>query len=240
MAPRSLRNGCPAGGPRSPPTLPTVRLGASEHGRFPQVLSALRHFGSGGGQGPARPGLRHSTGLGGPGHGGLGGRAQDRAGLASDWPQPAPGPRPPPTRGEKPCRTTAPPQALRRGRRRAAHAQEAGRRPHTRRTGRRRQNRVQDGGARGEEGKLRAREARSAGSRAQVPVPQRRARSRGSPPVRPTALTADCLCFSSRSPSGGLCLRCLQPCAFRSSSGPLRSSGCPRRSPSQAAVPAAR
>lgn len=245
MAPRSLRNGCPAGGPRSPPTLPTVRLGASEHGRFPQVLSALRHFGSGGGgQGPARQGLRHSTGLGGPGRAtvgwaGLGGRAQNWDGLASNRAlDPPPAPRP------AAGRSRSAPLTLRKssGGAGAAHAQEAGRKRHTRHTGRRRQNRDQDGGARGEEGKLRVREARSAGSRVQVTVPQRRARARarGSPPVRPTALTADCLCFSSRSPSGGLCLRCLQPCAFRSSPGPLRSSGCPRRSPSQAAVPAAR
>lgn len=182
------------------------------------------------------------AGRAGPRWAGLGWARRESSELGRTGLQPGFGP--PPAPRPAAGRSRSAPLTLRRssGGAGAAHAQEAGRKRHTRHTGRRRQNRDQDGGARGEEGKLRVREARSAGSRVQVTVPQRRARARarGSPPVRPTALTADCLCFSSRSPSGGLCLRCLQPCAFRSSPGPLRSSGCPRRSPSQAAVPAAR
>ncbi|XP_010560376.1 PREDICTED: basic salivary proline-rich protein 1-like [Haliaeetus leucocephalus] len=97
MAPGSLRNACPAGGPRFPPTLPTVRLGASEHTRFPQVFSALRHFGSGGRPGPARQGLRHLTGLGGPGGAMVGWAGRERSGLGRTGLQPASGPHP---RGE--------------------------------------------------------------------------------------------------------------------------------------------
>lgn len=190
----------------------------------------------------ARPQALDWAGRAGPGHGGLGWARRESSELGRTGLQPGFGP--PPAPRPAAGRSRSAPLTLRKssGGAGAAHAQEAGRKRHTRHTGRRRQNRDQDGGARGEEGKLRVCEARSAGSRVQVTVPQRRARARarGSPPVRPTALTADCLCFSSRSPSGGLCLRCLQPCAFRSSPGPLRSSGCPRRSPSQAAVPAAR
>lgn len=84
------------------------------------------------------------------------------------------------------------------------------------------------------------------GSRAQVTAPphhippaagsERGARLQSAP----TALTAACLCFSSRSTPGGLCPRCLQACALgRSVILAAPAVPLPGDSPSQPALPAA-
>lgn len=69
----------------------------------------------------ARPQALDWAGRAGPGHGGLGWARRESSELGRTGLQPGfgPPPRPAPSRGEKPFRTTDPPQKLRRGRRRA-------------------------------------------------------------------------------------------------------------------------